>query len=173
MFGQLVVLIHLDREWKLIGVVVRVYEAVVEEKARVTLFSVRVVHLLSLLNILHGFNYESMTTITVRPGGLSVILMVQHVCVGHQTVNFNSIDVISKDSTCNHHHNFCVLFKSELLVLRHLLANQIVVLLNVTHFLNDLFKYWTTIEPSELFRCVEDWKIVEGPRKCVKVLGEE
>ena len=76
MFGQLVVLIHLDREWKLIGVVVRVYEAVVEEKARVTLFSVRVVHLLSLLNILHGFNYESMTTITVRPGGLSVILMV-------------------------------------------------------------------------------------------------
>jgi hypothetical protein len=68
---KLVFIFHFNIEGVLISVVVQVYKAVVEEEARITFLSIRVVHLLSALYILISLNDEPLTIIAVRPVGLA------------------------------------------------------------------------------------------------------
>ena len=77
--------------------------------------------------------------------------MVQHVSVGNQSVCFVVIDLDAEDPACDHHTHFTVLLEWELRVLRHLLANQIVVLLDVLNLGGYLLLEWRTIEPGSLF----------------------
>jgi len=101
--------------------------------------------LLSPLDIFKGFDNEPLTVISVRPARLPGTLMVQHVCIGDEAVGLDTLDLDAKDSTCHHHSDFGVLLERELPILRHLIANCIVVLLDVSDFLTDLVLEWTSL----------------------------
>ena len=103
--GKLVILSHLDDERILVGVVVQINEAIVEQESRVTLLSVRVVDLLAALDVFEGLNDETLALVCVRPAGLPRALVVEHVGVRDEAISLDSFNLDSKDST-GHHHSY-------------------------------------------------------------------
>lgn len=123
-FGLLVLIIqivvHLQRNF--VGVVVQIDEAVVQEKARIALLAVRVVDLLSALDVLDGLDDEAVVLVRVGPGGLSRPLVVQHVGVGDEAVRLYIFYLDSEDTRGDHHSALRVLFERELRVGRDFAA---------------------------------------------------
>ena len=125
---------HSDREWIFVSIIVKINETVIKEESRVTLLSVRVIDLLSAFDVLQGLDDEATAIISVRPARLPRSLVIKHVSVGYKAIGFHSLNINAKNATSDHHSNFRVLFESELAIFGHLIANRIIVLLNVSDF---------------------------------------
>ena len=96
--------------------------------------------------------------------------MIEHISIGHEAVSLDAFDLYTKYSTSYHHANFAVLLQAKLAIFRHLIANHIVVLLNITNLFRDLILKWTAFEPCSLFLSVKDREIVEGFWQYVDIL---
>jgi hypothetical protein len=68
--------------------------------------------------------------------------MVQHISVGDEGISLVTIDGDSKNARCDHHTVLTVFFKWELLILRNLLADHLVVGLDILYFVRDLYLEW-------------------------------
>lgn len=64
--------------------------------------------------------------------------MIEHIGVRDKSISLVTIDLDTENTACNHHAHFRILFDWENLVVRYLLANQIVVCLNVLNFVGNL-----------------------------------
>ena len=173
MLRELVVILHLDSEGVLIGIVVKIDEAVVQKESRVALLTVRVVNLLTTLDVLEGLNDETLAVVSVRPARLTGSLVVQHICVGDESISLHSLDIDAEDATGNHHSNLGVLLKGELFILGHLCANGVVVLLDVADFFTDLVLERTALEPGSLLLSVKNGEVVESLGQNIDVLVKE
>ena len=173
LYGELVMLIHLDCKRVLVGIVVQVDEAVVEKEARVALFAIGVINLFATLDILESLDDETLTFVSVGPAGLPWTLVIEHVSVCDEAIGLNALNLNSKDSTGYHHTHLRVLLKGELAIIRHLAANCIVVLLNVTDFLRNLILEWTSLKPCSLLLGVKNGEVVEGFGQNVNVLVKD
>ena len=60
--------------------------------------------------------------------------MIEHVCVGDEAISFHTFDLNAEYSAGHHHANLTVLLQAELAVVGHLVADHVVVLLNITNF---------------------------------------
>ena len=170
--GELIVFIHLDCEWVLVGVVVEVDEAVVEEEASVALFTVRIVNLFSTLDLFKCLNDEALTVICICPASLAGTLVIKHVSIGHKSICFHTHHLDAKDSASHHHSNFRVLLQRELSILGDFRANRVVVLLNVLDFLADLVLEGAAFKPCALYLGVKDGEIIERLGQYIDVLVE-
>jgi hypothetical protein len=90
--------------------------------------------LLASFDVFESLNDEALAVISVSPAGLAGSLMVQHIGVGDEAVSLDALNLDAKDSTGNHHSDFGVLLEGELSVVRYLVANRVVVLLDVPDF---------------------------------------
>lgn len=118
-----ILLVQVNYQRYLIGIVVQVDETIVQEETRVALFAVTVVYLLSSGDVVTSLNDEGASLIAVVPGGLPWSLVVEHVCVWHKAISLDSVNCNTKDSAGNHHSYFRVFFKGELSVVWNLFAN--------------------------------------------------
>ena len=133
-----VIFSHPDWEWVLVCIVIQVDEAVVEEEPRVAFLPIRVVHLIASLDIFESLNDKALPIICVEPSCLNRPLMVQHVCIGDKAICLNAFNIDSENTTSYHHTHLRVLLQRELAIVGHLVANSVVVLLDVTNFLRYL-----------------------------------
>ena len=163
---------HSDREWIFVSIIVKINEPVIKEEPRVALLSVRVIDLLSALDVLQGLDDEATAIISVRPARLPRSLVIKHVSVGYKAIGFHSLNINAKDATSDHHSNLRVLFESELAIFGHLVANRVIVLLNVSDFVRDLVLEGAALEPSPLLLRIEDRKVVESLRQNINVFIE-
>lgn len=99
----LVIFVVGDLERHFISVVVYVDKPIVQQEPAVTLLPIAIIHLLSSLDVFHGFNDEAFLLVGVAPGRLPGSLVVQHVCIGHETISFHSFNLDTKDSATHHH----------------------------------------------------------------------
>ena len=130
--------VHLDGEGVFVCIVVKIDEAVVEQESRVALFAVRVVNLLSTLDVLKSLNDESLAIISISPAGLARAFVIQHVCVWNETICLDTFDLDAENTARYHHANLGVLLQGELAIVRNFVANRVVVLLDVSNFFTDL-----------------------------------
>jgi hypothetical protein len=154
--------VQVDDYWELVGVVVQVDKAVVEEEARVAFFAIGVVDLLAPLDVVSCFDDEAFTLITVGPLGPLWSLMVQHVSVRYEAIGLDAFDRDSEDTTADHHAHFTVLFKRELAEVRHLGSDQVVVFLDVADFVCNYVLHGAAFEPLSFLCCVEDWEVCKA-----------
>ena len=96
--------------------------------------------------------------------------MIEHIGVGDETISLDAFNLNTKYSTSDHHTNLAILLQAKLAIIWHLIANHIVVLLNITNLFRDLILKRTAFEPCSLFLSVEDWEIVEGFWQYVDIL---
>ena len=128
--------------------------------------------MLSTFDVFQGLNDEATAVISVRPARLPRSLVIEHVSVGYKAIGFHSLNINAKDATSDHHSNLRVLFESELAILGHLVANRVIVLLNVSNFVRDLVLEGAALEPSPLLLRVEDREVVESLRQNINVFIE-
>ena len=95
--------------------------------------------------------------------------MIEHISVGDESVSLDAFNLNTKYSTSDHHTNLAILLQAKLAIIWHLIANHIVILLNVSNLFRDLILKRTAFEPSSLFLSVEDGEIVEGFRQYVNI----
>ena len=95
--------------------------------------------------------------------------MVKHVCVRHEDVGLEAINLNSKNPTCNHHSHLTILLERKLPIVRHLIDDEIVVSLNVFDFFTYLILEGTALKPCSLVLCVEDRKVIECFRQNIYV----
>ena len=164
---------HLHCEWVLIGIVVEVYEAIVEEEACVALLTIRVEDLLATLDVLERLDDEALPLVGVCPAGLARALVVQHIGVRHEAIGLHTLYLDAKDATGDHHSNLRVLLQRELTIVGHFVADRVVVLLDIADFLADLLLERASLEPCSLFLRVEDGEVIESLGQNVDVLVEE
>ncbi len=172
MLRELIVIVHLDREWILIGIIVQIDEAIVQKEARVALLAIRVIDLLSTWNVLKSLNYETLSVICVRPACLTRSLMIQHISIRHKSVCLDPLDLNSENATGYHHSDFRVLFQRELTIFGHLVAYCVIVLLDVFYLLADLILKGTAFEPSALHLRVKNGEVIESLWQNINVLVE-
>jgi hypothetical protein len=98
--------------------------------------------------------------------------MVQHVSVRDEGISLVTIDRDSKNARCDHHAVLTVFFKRELLILRNLFADHLVVRLDILYFVRDLHLEWRADKPLSLLFRVEDWEVRETLGKDVDKLRE-
>ena len=101
----LVVGVEVDLEGELIGIVIQIDEAVVQEKPVIAFLSIAIVYLLPSLDILHALYNKSPVFVRVSPSRLPWSPMVQHICISYEPVSLLSLYLDSKDSAANHHSN--------------------------------------------------------------------
>lgn len=102
---QGIIFVVKDADGDLVGIIVEIDEAIVQEEATVALLSIAVVDLLTALDVIERFNDEASPVVSVVPCSLSRSLVVEHVCVGHEAVGLHSINLDAKDTTRHHHAN--------------------------------------------------------------------
>ena len=153
---------HLHRERVLICVVVQVDKAVIEKEARVAFLAIGIVDLLTTLYVLERLDDEALTLICVGPASLARTLVIEHIGVGYKAVSLHSLDLDTEDAAGDHHADFRVLLQRELLVVGDLVADSVIVLLDVTDFFANLLLERATFEPSALLLGVEDGEVIEG-----------
>jgi hypothetical protein len=95
---ELVVGVVENPNGNLISIVVEVDEAVVQEESAVALLSIAIIDLLTTLDIVKGFYDKASSVISVVPCGLSRPLMVEHVCVGYETISFDALNLYTENS---------------------------------------------------------------------------
>jgi hypothetical protein len=95
---ELVVGVIENSNGNLVRIVVEVDEAVVQEESAVALLSIAIIDLLSTLDIVKGFNYKASSVISVVPCSLSRPLMVEHVCVGDETISLDAFNLYTENS---------------------------------------------------------------------------
>ena len=95
--------------------------------------------------------------------------MIEHIGVGDETISLDAFDLNTKYSTSNHHSNLAILLQAKLAIIWHLIANHIVILLNVSNLFRDLILKRTTFKPCSFLLSVKDGEIVEGFRQYVNI----
>ena len=143
---ELVIYVIVDLQRDFICIVVQIDEAVVQEESAVALLAVAIIDLLSSLDIFDCFDDESLSLVCVGPRSLSRSLVVQHVCVGHETICFDAFDLNAEDSGGDHHSDLGVLFQGELNVFGHFFTDKVVVSLNVFDLFFYLVQECTTLQ---------------------------
>ena len=98
--------------------------------------------------------------------------MIEHVCVRDEAISLDSFNLDAEDSTSHHHSYFRVFLKRELTIIGHLIANRVIVLLNISNFLRDLILKGTALEPGPLLLGVKNGEVIESLRQDVDVLVE-
>jgi uncharacterized membrane protein YuzA (DUF378 family) len=101
-----VILIIGDFNWHFIGIVVQVYETIVQEESAVTLFAIAIIDLLSTLNVFHSFYDEPLLFISISPRSLSRPFMIEHVGISYKAIGLYSFNLDTEDSRSYHHSNF-------------------------------------------------------------------
>lgn len=137
-FDELVVMVVVDFQRHLIGVIVQVYEAVVQQEPAVTFLTIAVIDLLSSPDVFHGFNNEPSLLVGVAPSSLPGSLVIEHVCIGNKTICLDPLDLNTEDSTGDHHPDLRVLLDWKLSILWHFLADEVIILLDVFYLLMNL-----------------------------------
>ena len=99
--------------------------------------------------------------------------MVKHVCVRNETICLDAFYLDTENTTGNHHSNLRILLQRELSIVRHFIANRVIILLDVTNLLGDLVLEWATLEPSSFLLCVEDGEVIERLWQNINVLVED
>ena len=108
-----------DTDGYLVCIIVQVYKSVVEEKATIALLSIAIINLLSSFDIVKSLDYEATTIVCIVPSCLSRALMIEHVCIGNESISLYSFNLNTKDTTWDHHANLWVLTEWKLGKLRH------------------------------------------------------
>lgn len=93
----------IDLNGHFISIVVEVNESVVQEESAVALLAITIVHLVSSLDVLNGFDNEPLLIVGIGPGSLSWSLMIKHVSISNETISFYSFYLNTKDTTGDHH----------------------------------------------------------------------
>ena len=99
--------------------------------------------------------------------------MIQHVGVRDEAISLLTFNLDSENTRSDHHANLRVFFQTELAIVRDFLADEVVVLLDITDFLADLVLEGTAFEPSALLLRVEDGEVVERFGQDVDVLVKD
>ena len=166
----LLVEVHDDRH--LISIIVEVNESIIEEEPGVALLAVAVVDLFASWDVVTSLNNKPLSLVAVVPGGLPRSLVIEHVGVWNEAVGLYAVDIDTEDPTGHDHPSFLILSQCELLVVWHLLANQLVVDPDVLYFFVYLVEEWATNEELLLLVGEEDWEVAKALRKNVNVLIE-
>ena len=98
--------------------------------------------------------------------------MIQHVCIGHKGISFVPIDRNAENARSHHHAIFTVLFQGELLVLRHLFADHLVIVGNILDLVRYLVLEGRTVQPRSLLLRVKNWEVRETLWQNVNELRE-
>jgi len=173
LLGVRLIFSHLDREGILVRIIVQVDEAIVKQETRIAFLAVGVVDLLTALNVLQCLDDEALAFIRVSPAGLARTLVIKHISIRNKAVCLNTLNVNAKDATSDHHANLRVLLQTELTVVLHLVANGVVVLLDVPDLFTDLVLEGATFEPRSLLLRVENGEVIEGLGQDIDVLIKE
>jgi hypothetical protein len=99
----LVILVVKNLERKLIGIVVQIYEPVVQKEPVVTFLTITIINLLPPLDVFHCFYDKTLSIISVSPCCLSRSPMIQHVCISNKTISLDTFYLNPKYTTANHH----------------------------------------------------------------------
>ena len=126
----------------------------------------------SALDILQGLNDKATAVISVRPACLPWSLVIEHISIRDKAIGFHSLNINTKDATSDHHSNLRVLLERKLPIVGHLVANRVIVLLNVSDFVRDLVLEGAALEPRPLLLRVEDWEVVESLGQDINVFIE-
>lgn len=173
LLGVRLIFSHFDREGILVRIIVQVDEAIVKQETRIAFLAVGVVDLLTALNVLQCLDDEALAFIRVSPAGLARTLVIKHISIRNKAVCLNTLNVNAKDATSDHHANLRVLLQTELTVVLHLVANGVVVLLDVPDLFTDLVLEGATFEPRSLLLRVENGEVIEGLGQDIDVLIKE
>mmetsp|Transcript_14414 Transcript_14414/g.14026 ORF Transcript_14414/g.14026 Transcript_14414/m.14026 type:complete len:236 (-) Transcript_14414:738-1445(-) len=165
----LVILLIVYFEGELVGVIVQVDEAVIEEEPVVAFLPITIIDLLTSFDVFHGLDDEALSVIGVTPGGLSRPPVVEHVSIGHKPISLHPIDLDPEDSAGDHVSELCVLFDGKLNELWDLLADQLIIFLNVIDLLSYLVQEGTPFQPLLVFLLVEHWKAIKILREHIEV----
>ena len=152
---------QMNNQWDFVGFVIQVYEPVIQQKPRVTLYSIRIINLVPSLDIAHRFNNKALVLVWVLPVCIFWYLVVKHISISNITFGFNSVDGYTENTTTNHHPNLWILFQGKLSKLRHFHTNQIVVVGYFFYSFCDLCLHRTTLQPLPLLDCVKNWEVRE------------
>jgi hypothetical protein len=98
--------------------------------------------------------------------------MIQHVSVRDESISLVTIYGDSENTRGDHHTVLTVFFKWELLIFRNLLANHLVVRLDVLYFVRDLYLERRADKPLSLLFRVKDWEVRKTLWKNVDKLHE-
>jgi len=96
--------------------------------------------------------------------------VIKHISVGNEAISLHTLDLDSEDATRHHHADLRVLLQRELTIVWYLIADSIIILLDVPDLLANLVLERATFEPGSLLLRVKDGEVVEGLRQNIYVL---
>ena len=99
--------------------------------------------------------------------------MVKHISVRHETICLDAFHLDAENTTGDHHANLRILLQRELSIVRHFMANHVIVLRYVLNLLGDLVLEWAALKPRSFLLCVEDGEVIEGFWQNIDVLVED
>jgi hypothetical protein len=145
--------------YNLVTVIIFQHKTIVEQKARVTLFSIRVKKLLAQTDILKRLNKETFFFMGVIPYCFLRYFMVEHICEWYKNFSLLSINYNSKNPTTNHHSGPTKISKCIFLVKVFTgVTNRIIIFFQVHHLLLYLIQKGGSDQFSQLFSRVIDWE---------------
>jgi hypothetical protein len=95
---HLIIKVVVDLNGVLIGIIVEVNEAVVEEETAVALLAVAIVDLVTSLDVIEGIDDEATFVIGVVPSRLPWPPMIEHVCIGNKAIGLNAFDLDAENT---------------------------------------------------------------------------
>ena len=95
---HLVIKVVEDLNWVLVGIIVEVNEAVVEEETAVALLAVAIVDLVTSLDVIEGIDDEAAFVIGVVPSRLPWPPVIQHVCIGNKAIGLNAFNLDAENT---------------------------------------------------------------------------
>jgi hypothetical protein len=95
---HLVIKVVVDLNGVLIGIIVEVNEAVVEEESAVAFLAVAIVDLVASLDVIEGIDDEAAFVIGVVPSRLPWPPVIEHVCIGNKAIGLNAFDLDAENT---------------------------------------------------------------------------
>ena len=95
---HLVIKVVVDLNGVLIGIIVEVNEAVVEEESAVAFLAVAIVDLVTSLDVIEGIDDEAAFVIGVVPSRLPWPPVIEHVCIGNKAIGLNAFDLDAENT---------------------------------------------------------------------------
>lgn len=120
-----------------------------------------------------SLNDESLLLICVSPSSLLWSLVVEHVSHRHEPISLCTLNVHTENTRGNHHPNLRESSEREVLILRNLVTDVVIVSLYVFNLLFNLFEEWRSFQFLLVFLSEEDWEVFEGLGKNVNERMEE
>lgn len=95
----LVIIIIENLNRNLISIIIQIDETIIQKKSAIAFLSIAVIYLLTSLDIIHCFNNETLSIISVGPCSLSRSFMIKHICICYKTISFDTFNLDTKNST--------------------------------------------------------------------------